>query len=361
MNILGIETSCDDTAAAVVTDGRVLRSNIVSSQAALHARYGGIVPELASRSHVQQIVPVVRAALEGAGMAPAQIDAVAVTTGPGLAGSLIVGLNAARGLAAALDRPLIGVNHLQGHACAAWLTDGDEAAADAADPGEDPGFPLLCLVVSGGHTDLALMTGHAEFERVGRTRDDAAGEAFDKAARVLGLGYPGGPAIERVAEGAPSAARLPRAWLRGTWDFSFSGLKTAVLRRAEAEGIYPAPPGGPDPSAVAALARAFQEAVADVLAAKTAQAAEHFGARGIVLGGGVAANRALRERMQERAEVPVVSPAPALCTDNGGMIAAAAYHRLLRGERAGWDLDVTPGLAIGEAPAAATGTAAALG
>ncbi|MBT3942803.1 MAG: tRNA (adenosine(37)-N6)-threonylcarbamoyltransferase complex transferase subunit TsaD, partial [Chloroflexi bacterium] len=199
MIVLGIESSCDDTAAAVVVDGREIRSNVASSQAELHAKYGGIVPELASRSHVQQIVPIVRAALSTADVSLQDVDAIAVTSGPGLAGSLIVGLNMAKGLAAASGKPLIGVNHLQGHAYAGWLYQSGDAAAPTA-PEEMCGFPLLCLVVSGGHTDLALLKSHGEFERVGRTRDDAAGEAFDKAARLMGLGYPGGPVIQKIAE-----------------------------------------------------------------------------------------------------------------------------------------------------------------
>ena len=363
MIVLGIESSCDDTAAAVVVDGREMLSNVTTSQAELHARYGGIVPELASRSHIQQIVPVVRAALAEADLTLREIDAISVTSGPGLAGSLIVGLNMAKGLAAASGKPLIGVNHLQGHAYAAWLHEPipvpalQPASPAPPAPEESCGFPLLCLVVSGGHTDLALLKSHGEFERIGRTRDDAAGEAFDKAARLMGLGYPGGPVIQQVAENGGPSDPLPRAWMPGTWDFSFSGLKTAVLHRARAEGIYPPPDGGPDPEAVAALARSFQEAVADVIATKTARAAEEFGARGIVIGGGVAANSALRAALRDRSSVPVISPPPALCTDNGAMIAAAAYRYLERGERSGWDLDVMPGLTIGEAPSAPAATA----
>ena len=356
MIVLGIESSCDDTAAAVVVDGREIRSNVASSQAELHARYGGIVPELASRSHIQQIVPVVRAALSEAGLTLADVDAIAVTSGPGLAGSLIVGLNMAKGLAAASGKPLIGVNHLQGHAYAAWLHDPSGGDSLPPLPEDRCGFPLLCLVVSGGHTDLALLKGHGEFERIGRTRDDAAGEAFDKAARLMGLGYPGGPVIQKIAQSGGRSDPLPRAWIPGTWDFSFSGLKTAVLHRARAEGIYPAPEGGPDREAVAALARSFQDAVADVIATKTARAAEEFGVQGIVIGGGVAANAALREALNDRSSVPVISPPPVLCTDNGAMIAAAAFHYLKRGDRSGMDLDVTPGLTIDEAPTAPTPT-----
>lgn len=360
MIVLGIESSCDDTAAAVVVDGREIRSNVASSQAELHARYGGIVPELASRSHVQQIVPIVRAALSAADLTLQDVDAIAVTSGPGLAGSLIVGLNMAKGLAVASGKTLIGVNHLQGHAYAGWLYDpaspnpGTQGQNDVvpAAPEELCGFPLLCLVVSGGHTDLALIKSHGEFERIGRTRDDAAGEAFDKAARLMGLGYPGGPVIQKIAALGDASAPLPRAWIPGTWDFSFSGLKTAVLHRARTEGIYPAPEGGPDQDAVAALARSFQEAVADVIATKTARAAVEFGVKGIVIGGGVAANSALREALNAKSSVPVMSPPPVLCTDNGVMIAAAGYHYLKRGERSGLDLDVMPGLTIEEAPSA---------
>ncbi|MFP6679116.1 MAG: tRNA (adenosine(37)-N6)-threonylcarbamoyltransferase complex transferase subunit TsaD [Dehalococcoidia bacterium] len=354
MIVLGIESSCDDTAAAVVVDGREIRSNVASSQAELHAKYGGIVPELASRSHIQQIVPVVRAALATAEVSLQEIDAIAVTSGPGLAGSLIVGLNMAKGLSAASGKPLIGVNHLQGHVYAGWLYQPDSAKSVPSAPEETCGFPLLSLVVSGGHTDLALLKSHGEFERVGRTRDDAAGEAFDKAARLMGLGYPGGPVIQKVAESGVPSDPLPRAWIRGTWDFSFSGLKTAVLHRARAEGIYPPPEGGPDQEAVAALARSFQESVSDVIATKTARAAEEFGVKGIVIGGGVAANSLLRETLRDRSSVPVMSPPPALCTDNGAMIAAAAFHYLKRGDTSDLGLDVTPGLTIEQTPSAAT-------
>ena len=342
MIVLGIETSCDETAAGIVSDGAQLHSNVISSQAALHARYGGVVPELASRRHLATIVPVVQAALADAEMEWRHIDAVAVTHGPGLAGSLIVGVNAAKGIAASLDRPLVGVNHLEGHVCAAWLVEGRPP------PDQEPGYPLLCLIVSGGHTDLALMEDDGRFQLIGETRDDAAGEAFDKSARVLGLGYPGGPEIERAAEGASSCAPLPRPWMHGTLDFSFSGLKTALVRRAEAAGIYPAPEGGADREAVAALARELQEAIVDVLVFKAVTAAERFGCNGIILGGGVAANARLRKRLLQESPVPVVIPPPILCTDNGAMIAAAAHHRLQRGERSGLDLDVDPGLRLGQ-------------
>lgn len=374
MLVLGIETSCDETAAAVVGDGGRALSSVVASQVEVHARYGGIVPELASRQHVVQIGPVVGAAVSQAGVGWGDIDAVAVTYGPGLAGSLIVGVSAAKGLAAALDRPLVGVNHLEGHVYGAWTRYPPErrvsngacaAAGDGAegagwlDPGVDPGFPLMCLIVSGGHTELVLMRGHRPpltapgpgregpaFTLVGETRDDAAGEAFDKAARVLGLPYPGGPEIQRAAEGAPEAERLPRAWLHQSDDFSFSGLKTALIRRAREMKVYPAPEGGPDPASVALLARAFQDAVVDVLVRKTVRAAESHACRGVVLVGGVAANRALRRKMAAESPVPVAVPHASLCTDNGAMIATCGLYRYQAGMRSGADLDVVPGLRV---------------
>ena len=343
LRILGIETSCDETAAAVVEDGVRVLASVVASQTEIHARYGGVVPELASRQHIRQIGPTIEAAREDAGIGWDGVDAVAVTHGPGLAGSLIVGMNAAKGLAASLGVPLVGVNHLEAHIYASWVrTDGDGRAPTPA-----PEFPLMCLVVSGGHTDLILMRGRGDYRLVGRTRDDAAGEAFDKAARVLGLGFPGGPAIQRAAEGAAPADPLPRAWLANTDDFSFSGLKTALLRRAREEGLYPPPPGGADPARVSALARSFQEASVDVMTAKTIAAAERHGCRGILVGGGVAASLHLRERFEDRAAVPLTFPPPGLSTDNGAMIAACAFYRLGAGDGAGWDLDVMPGLRLG--------------
>lgn len=331
MNVLGIETSCDETAAAVVIDGRQLRSNIVASQAEMHAAYGGVVPEVASRQHVLWIVPVLERALADAGLGWADLDAVAVTQGPGLAGSLLVGVNAAKAIAFARDLPLVGVNHLEGHIYANWLT------------GAEITFPVVCLIVSGGHTDLIFMRDHGQYERLGRTRDDAAGEAFDKVARILGLGYPGGPAIQQAAEnGDPSRYPLPRAWLGETYDFSFSGLKTAVLRAVET--LRPHEPGAT--VTVADLAASFQEAVVEVLVEKTRRAALAYGARQVLLAGGVAANRLLRRWMAERVPVPVVVPPLSLCTDNAAMIAAAGYFRLQRGERAGLELDVDPNLPL---------------
>ena len=348
VKVLGIETSCDETAAAVVEDGRVLMSNIVASQVDIHSRYGGVVPEVASRQHVLAMVPTFRRALEEAGVGLRQLDAVAVTYGPGLAGSLLVGLNAAKALALSLDLPLVGVNHLEAHIYAAWLSP-PPADGGWRDPEEEAGFPLLCLIASGGHTDLVLMEGHGRYRLLGRTRDDAAGEAFDKAARILGLGFPGGPEIQRVATGATGEEVLPRAWLRDTYDFSFSGLKTAILHRAQAIGLYP--PGG-DLVAdrqvrVQEVAAAFQESVVDVIVVKALRAAEMHGVRGIVLGGGVTANVLLRERMVDRASFPVFIPSPALCTDNGAMVAACAFYLRARGISHGLDLDVEPSLGLG--------------
>ncbi len=350
--ILAIETSCDETSAAVVVDGCDARSNVISSQIDVHARYGGVVPEVASREHVLRIGPVVGEALDAAGMGWADLDAVAVTSGPGLAGALLVGVNAAKGIAAARGLPLVGVNHLEGHVYANWLN------------AEPPPFPFVCLIASGGHTDLVLMRGHGAYEMLGRTRDDASGEAFDKAARILGLGYPGGPVIQRTAEGADAPHKLPRAWLRGSHDFSFSGLKTAALHMAQDLGLYPPPAlngdgAEDDPgreAEVANVAAGFQEAVVDVLVEKTVAAAESAGAAAIALAGGVAANKPLRERLAARSTVPVHIPPPVLCTDNAAMIAAAAFFNLGDGGPSrrsgpdGWEramaLDVSPGLSL---------------
>jgi len=315
--ILGVETSCDETAVGIVADGRRLLANVVASQAAIHARYGGVVPEVASRHHLEAMLPVVRAALAEARCRPADLDAVAVTAGPGLAGSLLVGLNTAKALAYAWSKPLIAVNHLEGHVYANWLLE------------EAPPLPAVALIVSGGHSEIVLAEGGGRYRLIGRTRDDAAGEAFDKAARVLGLGFPGGPAIEREARSAgPRPPRLPRAWLGGSADFSFSGLKTAVARAAQ-ESKAP----------VADIAAAFQAAVVDVLVRKTVRAAEAFDARSVLLSGGVAANGPLRAALREASPAPVFAPPPVLCTDNGAMIAAAAHFRA-DANVAGLDLDV---------------------
>ena len=346
VKILGIETSCDETAVAVVEDGRRVLSNIIASQVDLHARYGGVVPEVASRQHVIQIAPTVALAMDEAGVGFSELDAVAVTHGPGLAGSLLVGVNFAKALAFSQGIPLLGVNHLEGHIYASWLfSDHEEGEAD---PAIDPGFPLLCLIASGGHTDLVLMEGHGGHRLLGRTRDDAAGEAFDKAARILGLGFPGGPEIQRVSDGARGTERLPRAWLKDTQDFSFSGVKTALLHLAQARGVYPPdelPQEERDPI-VKELAAAFQDSLVDVMVSKTLEAAGKWGARGIILGGGVTANVLLRQRMLGDSILPTLMPSPGLSTDNGPMIAACGYFQLIRGGRDSLDLDIDPGLSL---------------
>jgi len=325
--VLGIETSCDETAAAIVVDGRYVESNVVASQDDVHRKTGGVVPEIASRLHLRAIGPVVVRALEDAGRAWDDLDLVAVTHGPGLAGALLVGLNTAKALSFARGLPLLGVNHLEGHVYANWLVDQVE-----------PRFPLVCLIVSGGHSDLVLMREHGEYLRLGRTLDDAAGEAFDKAARMMGLGYPGGPAVQAAAEGGdPTRYALPRAWLRPSWDFSFSGLKTAVLRTVREAG---------DALVVPDLAASFQEAVVDVLATKTVEAAREQGAQSIALAGGVAANLPLRACIQQLSDVPVLIPPVKLCTDNAAMIAAAGHFRFAAGASSPLDLDVSPVLPI---------------
>ena len=343
LNILGIETSCDETAVGVVADGRQMLCNIIASQVHLHSPYGGIVPEVASRQHIRDLTPALEMALAGSGLSLDNIDVISVTYGPGLAGSLLTGLNSAKAMSYALGVPMVAVNHLEGHIYASWLT--------GQDPESDPGFPLACLIASGGHTDLVLMEGHGVYKLLGRTRDDAAGEAFDKAARILGLGFPGGPEIQRVSEGASGHERLPRAWMRETLDFSFSGVKTALLRMAQDRGLYP--PGDSDLSEAEAkelvreLAAGFQESVVDVMCAKVLEMAEKYRARGLVLAGGVAANALLRHEITRRSPLPVIIPSPKLCTDNGAMIAACAYYQYRRDEPFGLDLDVDPSLSLG--------------
>jgi N6-L-threonylcarbamoyladenine synthase len=333
VRILGIETSCDETAAAIVVDGRWVESNRLATQLEMHQEYGGIVPELAARAHLRAMTPVIESVLAEARVDWGGLDAIGVTFGPGLAGSLLVGLNVAKAIAFARRLPLIGINHLEGHVYANWLV-----AAQAAVPPE-PRFPLVCLVVSGGHTDLVLMREHGDYERLGRTVDDAAGEAFDKVARMLGLGFPGGPEIQRVAEaGDPERFLFTRARLKRPYDVSFSGLKTAVLRTVEADGEKPP---------VADIAASFQATVVDMLATRTLQAVEATGARQVALAGGVAANQPLRQRIERDSPVPVHVPPPSLCTDNGAMIGAAAYWRYRRGERSGLDLEAVPGLPLG--------------
>jgi N6-L-threonylcarbamoyladenine synthase len=332
VRILGIETSCDETAAAVVVDGRQIESNRLATQLEMHQQYGGVVPEVAARAHLRAMTPLLESTLQNAGADWDDLDAVAVTHGPGLAGALLVGLNTAKALAFARRLPLLGINHLEGHVYANWLLDSPATSRS------EPRFPLVCLVVSGGHTELVLMQDHGQYRRLGRTADDAAGEAFDKVARMLGLGFPGGPPIQRAAEsGDARRFPFPRARLKESYNFSFSGLKTAVLRTIEGlNGELP----------VADLAASFQEAVVDTLATKTLEAADEFGARQVALAGGVAANLPLRQRIEDLAQRPVHVPAPSLCTDNGAMIAAAAYWRYRAGERASLDLDAIPNLPI---------------
>lgn len=361
MHLLAIETSCDETAAAIIRNGRTVLANVVASQIDLHRRYGGVVPELAARQHLTAILPVIEAALAEAELDLSRLDAVGVTVGPGLAGSLLVGLNTAKALAYARGLPLIGVNHLEGHIYSNWLGTG---RADEPLPAA-PLFPLVCLIVSGGHTDLLLMSDHGRYQLLGRTLDDAAGEAFDKAARLLGLGYPGGPAVERAAVGGQADTfRLPRSWLADSLDFSFSGLKTALLRLTDPYRLAPerhdAQVGQPFPlhvptqlrpeAPVADLAASFQEAVVDVLVEKTLRAARQTHARCVLLAGGVAANGHLRRRLVETIELPCYVPPMRFCTDNAAMIGAAATFQLAAGRSDGLALDVAPGLPLIETP-----------
>jgi N6-L-threonylcarbamoyladenine synthase len=338
--ILGIETSCDETAAAVVENGRVILSSVVASQVDLHAQFGGIFPEVASRQHILSIYPIVEQALREAHLDLTDVDAIAVTRGPGLPGSLVVGLNTAKGLAIGSGLPLIGVNHLEGHLYSAWLY----AANGEEDLPPEPVFPLLALIVSGGHTELVLMREHLTYERLGGTLDDAAGEAFDKVARLLGLPYPGGPAIQQVVEGGgdPSHIQFPRAWLEGTWNFSFSGLKTAVLREVrQLEDSNTEVP-------VADFAASFQEAVVEVLVVKTLQAAQEYEAKEILVAGGVSANKALRQAFLTRSPLPVQIPPISLCTDNAAMMAGVGCFRYHAGQRDALDMDVLPNWPLSE-------------
>ncbi|HTX78460.1 MAG TPA: tRNA (adenosine(37)-N6)-threonylcarbamoyltransferase complex transferase subunit TsaD [Longilinea sp.] len=330
--ILGIESSCDETAAAVIENGRVMLSSVIATQIDLHARYGGVFPEVASRQHIKTVYAIVDQALQQAHLGLGDIDAIAVTRGPGLAGSLVVGMNIAKGLSLGRNIPLIGVNHLEGHIYSAWVYPGD-----IKEPPAPPRFPLLALLVSGGHTELNLMEGHLKYERLGATTDDAAGEAFDKVARLLGLPYPGGPSIQKAASmGNPKAFSFPRARMEGTWDFSFSGLKTAVLRMVrELESDRKSLP-------VEDLAASFQAAVVDVLFSKAMQAAKQYKVKEIVVAGGVSANKALRDAFLNQSEFRVNIPALSLCTDNAAMIGAAGYYHFAAGQRDPLDLDVLP-------------------
>jgi N6-L-threonylcarbamoyladenine synthase len=333
VKVLGIETSCDETGVAVVEDGSKVLSNVLSSQHEIHGRFGGVVPELASRAHVERLNPLLDVALAEAGIRWSEVDAVAVTRGPGLVGALLVGLATAKAIALALDAPLIAVNHLEGHVYANFLEHGP------------PEPPYVALIVSGGHTLLVYMPEEQRYEVLGQTLDDAAGEAFDKVARFLGLGFPGGPELDRLArDGDPEAVRFPRAMAEsGDYDFSLSGLKTAVVRHVRKEEREGKKTPVPD------IAASFQEAVVDVQVQKTMAAAEEKGVTSVLLGGGVVANSRLRERMAEEAEkrgLRLLFPSAELCTDNGAMIASVGYFRLMRGERSSFDVGADPGLPL---------------
>ena len=329
--ILGIESSCDETAAAVVTDGRVIQSSVVASQIDLHAQYGGVFPELASREHVKAIYAIVDQALQQAHLDIKDIDAIAVTRGPGLAGSLVVGVNMAKSLALAARKPIIGINHLEGHIYSAWLYLANTS------PHQAPRFPLLALLVSGGHSELVLVKDHLQYQRLGGTLDDAAGEAFDKVARLLGLSYPGGPSIQKASHtGSATAFTFPRSMLEDTWDFSFSGVKTSVLRMTESLQEQ----GRSLP--IEDLAASFQAAVVDVLVDKTLMAADEFDVSEIIVAGGVSANKRLRERMLAESKIPVHIPPLSLCTDNAAMIAGAGYYHYIQDDFTPINFDVLP-------------------
>ena len=333
--ILAIESSCDETAAAVVKNGRQVLSNVISSQIALHTLYGGVVPEIASRKHIEKINQVVEAALEEAHMALEEMTAVAVTYGPGLVGALLVGVAEAKAIAYGAGKPLVGVHHIEGHVSANFIEH----------PDLEP--PFVWLIVSGGRAHLVVVKDYGEFEILGRTRDDAAGEAFDKVARAVGLGYPGGPKVDKTArEGNPEAIRFPRAKVEGApYDFSFSGLKSAVLNYMNHAKMTGEEICVPD------LAASFQAAVVDVLVSHTVDAAKKLGYRKVAMAGGVASNSALRAGMRracKRAGIELYYPSPVLCTDNGAMIGAAGYYEYMKGARSGWDLNAVPNLRLGE-------------
>ncbi len=333
--ILAIESSCDETAASVVKNGRTVLSNVIFSQIALHTQYGGVVPEIASRKHIEKINQVISEALQQAGVTLAEIDAVAVTYGPGLVGALLVGVATAKALAFAAKKPLIGVHHIEGHICANYITN----------PELEP--PFICLVVSGGHTHLVRVTDYGKYEILGRTRDDAAGEAYDKVARAIGLGYPGGPKIDKLAkEGNPKAIPFPRAHVADApYDFSFSGLKSAVLNylnSCEMKG---------EPVNPADVAASFQDAVVDVLVTRAIMAVKESGMNRFAIAGGVASNSAIRSAFTERCRqegIVFYRPEPVFCTDNAAMIGSAAYYEYQNGVRHGWDLNAIPNLKLGE-------------
>jgi N6-L-threonylcarbamoyladenine synthase len=335
--VLAIESSCDETAAAVVENGRIIHSNMVASQASLHAQFGGVFPEVASRQHIRTIYSIIDQSLKKAHVSLGDLDAIAVTRGPGLPGSLVVGMNTAKGLAIASGLPLIGINHLEAHLYSAWLYEA------GTQPKMEIEFPLVALIVSGGHSELIFMEGHLKYQSLGNTLDDAAGEAFDKVARLLNLEYPGGPSIQKASEGGDEETFIfPRAWLEGSWNFSFSGLKTAVLREVQKIKASRRPLPVPD------MAASFQKAVVDVLVGKTINAADHYKAKHILVAGGVSANRRLRQEFLDTSKLPVHIPALSLCTDNAAMVAAAGYQRFARGQRDGMAMDVLPNWPISE-------------
>ena len=333
--ILAIESSCDETAAAVVKNGRDVLSNVISSQIALHTLYGGVVPEIASRKHIEKINYVIQEALDEAGVALQDLDAIGVTYGPGLVGALLVGVAEAKAISYAADIPLVGVHHIEGHISANYIENKD------LEP------PFICLVVSGGHTHLVVINDYGQYEIIGRTRDDAAGEAFDKVARAIGLGYPGGPKIDKLSkEGNPDAIRFPRAKVEDNeYDFSFSGVKSAVLNHLNGCRMKG------EPIAEADIAASFQKAVCDVLVAHAIQAVKNYKIPKLALAGGVASNSTLRQAMKdacEKEKIQFYYPSPVLCTDNAAMIGAAAYYEFIRGSRSGLDLNAVPNLKLGE-------------
>ena len=333
--ILAIESSCDETAAAVVKNGREVLSNVINTQIAIHTEYGGVVPEIASRKHIENINPVIRKALEDAGVTLDDIDAIGVTYGPGLVGALLVGVAEAKAIAFAKNKPLVGVHHIEGHISANYVENKE------LEP------PFVALVVSGGHTHLVKVNDYGEYEIVGRTRDDAAGEAFDKVARAIGLGYPGGPKIDKLAkEGNPDAIEFPRAHVDDApYDFSFSGIKSAVLNYINSANMQGKEINRAD------VAASFQKAVVDALVSRAVRLAKECGMDKLAIAGGVASNSALRKAMEEACEkrgMKFYRPSPIYCTDNAAMIGAAAYYEYLAGTRSGWDLNAVPNLKLGE-------------